>query len=404
MKAARLSAVAIAAAALLAATAQARPWRVQTIATPGPALSRGLDVLPDGRAAVVLERSVGRSTRLELRIAGRSRPLDSHSRTFSAVQIAHDSRGRLVVTWSRYTGELFAWTAATRTRQIASAAADASLAVTPDGRAVLAYSTRGGPFVARGFVRSGFGRSESIGTTTSNATPAIAISAAGRIVVAWNAGDGVIALRSAAGGAPFGSTRAVRLRARDPGTVVTGQVPRIAMTSDGRAIVVVYSVLARGARIADARVEAFAWTVRAARPTSAATLSRGAMAGEPDVVASGKSARIAWTQQTRRTPRALWATRWTGKGPQRPNVYDTRALGGPVLLTVGRRDAVNAFYRAGGQRWFTVRLTAAGLYRGTSVVTPPGEEIAAIDVAAAGGRVAAAWTSGRGARVQLGRP
>jgi hypothetical protein len=179
------------------------------------------------------------------------------------------------------------------------------------------------------------------------------------------------------------------------------------LTNDGRAVVAVSSIELRSDRVsvADRRVEAFEWKSSAPHPSAAATLSRGAAAGGADVIARGKAAVIAWTQRPKGAPRALWATRWTGKGLQRPNVYDTRALGSPVLLTAAPRGAVDTFYRAAGNRWFTVRLSAAGLYRGTTTVTPPGEEIDEIDVASAGSHAAASWTlGGRIARVQLGRP
>jgi hypothetical protein len=65
---------------------------------------------------------------------------------------------------------------------------------------------------------------------------------------------------------------------------------------------------------------------------------------------------------------------------------------------------VNVFYRASGRRWFTVHLSAAGLFRGTSVVTPPGEQVASIDVATAGRHLAASWTAGPRAHIEIARP
>jgi hypothetical protein len=112
---------------------------------------------------------------------------------------------------------------------------------------------------------------------------------------------------------------------------------------------------------------------------------------------------IAWTQRPKGAPRSLWAARWTAKGLQKPSIYDTHALAAPVLLTPARAGAVDAFYRAGGLRWFTVRLSAAGRYAGTTVVTPPGESVALIDVAAAGPHRAAAWSTGS-RRARLAHP
>jgi hypothetical protein len=98
-------------------------------------------------------------------------------------------------------------------------------------------------------------------------------------------------------------------------------------------------------------------------------------------------------------------TRWAPTGIQRPNLYDTHNLDLPVLLTAAPKGGVDAYYEAGGQRWFTVRLSAAGLFTGTSPVTSPSLQIPLIEVAAEGARSIAAWTLGRrNARVQVGRP
>jgi hypothetical protein len=177
------------------------------------------------------------------------------------------------------------------------------------------------------------------------------------------------------------------------------------LTTSGRAVVSVSSDELRNHRVVDSRIEAFDWPVGKAHPSGAATLSRGAAAGTADIVAQGTSASIAWTQRPKGSPRALWVARWTPKGLQRPNLYDTRALGLPVLLAPAPGGALDVFYRAAGAHWFTVRLSAAGRFSGTSVVTPPGESIAAIDVASAGTHLVAAWTGrGGGPHVQLARP
>jgi hypothetical protein len=189
--------------------------------------------------------------------------------------------------------------------------------------------------------------------------------------------------------------------------------PDVVMTSTGRAVVAVSSFELRGSSpvpgqkpvVVDQRVEAFDWARKATRPSATATLSRGAAAGTADVVAQGASALIAWTQQPPGGPRALWVARWAPTGLQRPNLYDTHNLELPVLLTRAARGAVDVYYQAGGRRWFTVRLSAAGLFTGTASVTPPGEQVPLIDVAAEGSRTIAGWTVGRrNARVQIARP
>src|SRR5947208_3803050 len=74
-------------AALIAAPAEARPWNVQTVSTHGVAFSRGVDVLPNGRAAVLLQRRSAGGNRLELRVGRGTRTLDIASRSFLSTQI-----------------------------------------------------------------------------------------------------------------------------------------------------------------------------------------------------------------------------------------------------------------------------------------------------------------------------
>ena len=208
-----------------------------------------------------------------------------------------------------------------------------------------------------------------------------------------------------------GAIRGVTLRAPAPGNTLATGAPKVVITSAGRAVIVVSGSEIRSTTapdptpvVTDRRVEAFEWTGPSARPSAVATLSRGAAAGDADAIANGARAVIAWTQQPRDAPRSLWIAKWTPRGLQRPNVYDTRILDPPVLLTPASRGAVNAFYST-AQRWFTVRLNAAGVYRGTSTVTPPGIQTEAIDAAAAGRHAVAAWTvRDRGTFVQLARP
>ena len=158
-------------------------------------------------------------------------------------------------------------------------------------------------------------------------------------------------------------------------------------------------------RVVDSRVEAFDWPVGDTHPSGAATLSRGAAAGSADIVAQGTSAAIAWTQRPKGSPRAFWVARWSKKGLERPNLYDTRALGLQALLAPAPSGTLDVFYRAAGAHWFTVRLSRAGRFSGTSAVTPPGDDVGAIDVASAGIRVVAAWTGrGGGPRVQVAKP
>ncbi len=358
---------------------------------------------------MALERVRRPRSLLQLRIGPSLRTLDTTGAL--DLELGHDAQGRIVVAWLRRLEggsiQAFGWTPSGGRQQISSGTADVrsvSLGVSRTGRAALAYSSSQGIFVARRAPGSGFSPHERV---AAGGSPDVAVSNRGRVVVAWAEGASVVA-RAANGAAPFGTPYAVPLRASGAGNVIALETPKVVMTRNGRAVAVVSSGEARGSAggaVVDRRVEAFEWKASAPRPSGAATLSRQAQAGAADVVAHGDAAVIAWTQRPKGSPRALWTTRWTKGGIQRPNVYDTRDLGLPVLLTSAPHGAVDAFYRAGGPRWFTVRLNAAGIYRGTSTVTPPGEQVVSIDVAAQGAHTAAVWTIGkRSTRVQIARP
>jgi hypothetical protein len=379
----------------------------------GVAVSRAIDVLPSGRTVVLLERRGASANRLELRLASRTRLLDRAPSGFLDADLQHDGHGRIVITWRRsLTGagavQAFAWTASRGRQQVSDSPNGVnavSLSVAPSGRAAIAYRSTGSVFVSRRTAGSAFRKPEVVATAGAEpVAPAVGTTSNGRVVVAWTASRRVMVRATSRAGA-FGSPQAVLLRPPDAGATLVSGPPRLVVTSDGRAVVAVSSAELRGLSVIDRRVEAFDWPPAAQHPSGAATLSRGAAAGVADAVATGKAVAIGWTQGVAGSPRALWMTRWTSKGPQRPNVYDTRALDAPVLLTRAPRGAVDAFYRAGDRRWFTVRLSAAGLYRGTSVVTPPGKPVSTIEAAAAGRHVAAAWTLRDGAtRVQIATP
>lgn len=415
MKTIRLSGIALLATALIApAPAEARPWSVRELPTQGPVFSRGVDVLPSGRAAVLLQRTAGASNRLELRVGGRTRLLDTAAHPFLSTDVQHDARGRLVVVWRRIidgTTQVFAWTTKGGRQQVSAARKDVgrvSLTVAASGRAALAHWSPEGISVVRGAAGHGFSSGTSVAPAgTFDAQPGIAVASGGRLVVAWTDGRRILS-RATNGPGPLGSPQPVALRAPSAGSTLVAGAPRVVMTTESRAVVTVTSSELRGgppASVADRRVEAFDWPIAAARPSAAATFSRGAAAGDADLVAQGASAVIAWTQRPQGAPRALWVTRWTSKGLQRPNLYDTHALGLPVLLTLAPKGAVNVFYEAGGQRWFTVRLSATGLFGGTATVTPPGQKVPLIDVAAEGSGAIAGWTVGkRSPRVQVARP
>jgi hypothetical protein len=363
---------------------------------------------------VLLQRRAGSQNGLELRIGGQRRLLDRSPSGFLDADVQHDSHGRLVVTWRRsFAGggaaQAFAWTSSGGKQQVSDAANGVNavtLSVAPSGRAGIAYRATESVFVARRAAGRGFQKAEMVASTGAGAvSPGIGVTSGGRIVAAWSDGRSGILARAASGGASFGPMQVVLLRAPQAGAALVPGSPKVVMTAGGRAVVSISSDELGNHQVLDSRVEVFDWPVGAAHPSGAATLSRDSAAGTADIVAQGTAAVIAWTQRSKGSPRALWVARWTTKGIQRPNLYDTRALGLAVLLTPAPNGALDLFYRASGPRWFTVRLSAAGRFTGTSSVTPAGESVSAIDVASAARRRAAAWTRRDGpARVEVARP
>jgi len=155
-------------------------------------------VLPNGRTALLFQRRVGPATRLELRVGGRIRTLDSGRGAYFEAKLDDDSHGRIVVVWLRFnrTGgpaELFAWSARAGRQQLSGGDNPATLAmaVAPSGRAAVAYWSPKGVFVARAAAGRGFSRPESVDATSRPAArPGIGVTSGGRTVVACSDGRG----------------------------------------------------------------------------------------------------------------------------------------------------------------------------------------------------------------------
>src|SRR4029450_3223797 len=162
------------------------------------------------------------------------------------------------------------------------------------------------------------------------APPGVAVQGKGRPVIAWVDSQGRLMLRRADPGAPFGTSQLAQLRPAGQGTNVFRDGPAVVATGDGRAVVAIRTVEYRAGAVVDSRVEALDWRLAAARPYAAAAPCR--------------------------------------RPPARPATpYATPPPPPPPPPTPARNGAVDAFYRAGGLRWFTVRLSAAGRYTGTTV-------------------------------------
>jgi hypothetical protein len=424
-RAAGVAFIALLAAATVAAAANSPPWRVRTVPTTTATFLRGLEVLPGGRTAIVLQRRAGGRNRLELHDGRRSRALDVSRHAFIDADVGHDRRGRLVVAWRRIarTGgaiQLFVWTTGARTRQLSSlptSANSVSLDVAPNGRAIVAASSQGQVLAWRRAPGRRFGPPRQL-TPERSATsdPAASIAGGGRAVVAWGEGEAVAA-SSAEGNGPFGTPQVVRLRSAREGHSLVPAAPKIVLTSERRAVVAVSAAELRAASgpytepaIVATHVEAFDWAPGAGTPSAARTLSRGELAGAPDLIARGGSALVAWTERADgAAPRALRAAFWAARGPDRNHTYETRELGGPVVLAPAAAGGAQVFYRVTRGHWFTVHLAGSGLFSRTSVVTPPGRAVTVLEADGASRRAVAAWTgkTGRGDssnRIHLARP
>jgi len=396
------------------------------VRTTGPAFHRDLDVLPDGRTALALQRPVTRRTRLEyrrnrleLRIGRKVRTLDFARHTFDSAAIDHDRRGRLIAAWAEPdgAGAVSTWIAGRGIQQIGAPGlrvTQLSLDVAADGYAVLAFgSYEGGIFVTRRLPRRDFSAAQMLSGQEPGFGLAAGVSSGGRAVVAWHR-DRRITVRASDNFGPFGPLRTVELRTRAR-TLVAGTL-ELAITDEGRAVVAV-STREFGpggpgeGELVAARVAAFDWSPRRPGPSPPRILSEEAVTtGGAEVLATGRAAIIAWTERVAsNAPRTLRAVSWTARGPSRAHEYETRKLGIPVALTPARGQGAHVFYRVRGGRWYTVRLSHAGLFRNTTQVTPPSDFVLQIDVAGRGRRAAAAWTVRRGRtnaswRVQVARP
>ena len=339
---------------------------------------------------------------------------------FDSTHIGHDSHGRLLIAWRRLlvpgAAQAFAWTSKSGRQQVSAvqkSVTDVSLAIAGNGRAALGFVSNDGLFVARRSPGSAFAAPESLaqpGTFASG--PGVAVTRRGRVVAAWLRGTGVVA-RAAEGAAPFGPAQTVALRPagrghdagrgpaegrhHEPGAGGGGRLLLRAPPDRGRAAV--RGPARGGVRLARARrAPVGGGDALAKRLRGRGGRGRTGSLGRDRVDATGAVG----------APGALGDDVDDEGRPATP-VYNTHALAAPVVLTPGPGAAVNVFYRAGGPRWFTVRLTAAGLYAGTSNVTPAGQAVALIYAASTGNRAAAAWHAQLGSsagsrRVQVARP
>lgn len=192
-----------------AAAAAAPSWSVRTVASDGPAFSRGIDVLPGGRVATLLELGASGQWTLELRVGTQRTVLARGPHGFGPVEIKHDARGRLTVIWStittrRGTRRLFAWTDG-RTQTISRGAASVnvvSFAEASDGAAVLAYYQQDHVRVARRAPDAAAFEAPQDLTPDPGAAdfPVTAVAPGGDAVVAF----GDVAVRAPGAAQPFG--------------------------------------------------------------------------------------------------------------------------------------------------------------------------------------------------------
>jgi hypothetical protein len=410
--------VVLAAAALApgSASAAAGPWPARTVATGGSAFADGVDGLPNGSVATLLERRSGRSSRLELWIGSRHTLVATspNGHSFGA-RMGHDRRGRIVVAWATIPGhtgarQAYAWTAAHGVQRLTSgtrSVVDADVAVAPDGRAaIVAPQTgdSGGGAIARGSTTGGFA-AQPIGSGDVGFPSFVGIADDATVTVGWTDRRGV-GLARAAWGAPFGAAVHVPVDHLDDTTMT--------VTGAGRAVVAVKQTALQLDGSFTRDVSAFTWDPGAAAPTAPIRLSQG-QAGTPAAQAVGDRAFVVWRQArtTRSAPATLGAAVFA-PGAAAPSTRLTvpgrGGAGGPLgaIALAPSGTGVRPYFSVGGSVHST-HVSASGRVSGTSVALGPAEGRPRVSAAEADGRPVVVWSryhfEGKpGFRIRIARP
>jgi len=374
-----------------AAAAAAPSWSVRTVASDGPAFSRGIDVLPGGRVATLLELGASGQQALELRVGTQRTVLARSPHGFGPVEIKHDARGRLTVIWStistrRGTRRLFAWTDG-RTQTISRGAASvnvASFAEASDGAAVLAYYQQDHVRVARRAPDAAAFEAPQDLTPDPGAAdlPVTAVAPGGDAVVAF----GDVAVRAPGAAQPFGQRQRFAIDGTRSGE------SRVAIDDQGTAVLAFRTIGGDGAGSTQSSVRAATWSADAPAPNASALLSRTPRAGVPVAVATGDQVVVAFKEAADATSQATLRSvvlRSDGSSVTSTGAF-RGAVAGPVTATrsgtglrvFGRdRSAISA-----------VRVDVSARLSAPEVVARD-PHVFVVDPAEAGGRAVALWTT-----------
>jgi hypothetical protein len=415
LSAACAATLALVPAAGAAADAQATTWPVRTVATGGAAFGAGVDGLPGGAVATLLERRGGFGSRLELWI-GRRHTLIAASQRGHAFgpRLAHDRRGRVVVAFtvvpdSGGARRAYVWTAAHGVQTLWAgprSAGAVSLAVAPDGRAAAGVSGIAPATIARGTTASGFGAPEQLPAGAPARYPSDVGIADDGTVTAAGRDDGGVAFTRAAWGRPFSAPVVVPVANADESS--------FAVTAGGRAVFAVkQTVPVRGGAGSMRTVSTIAWDAGAAAPGPPQVVSRG-QAGSPAVLAVGDTAFAVWRQAatTRSEPATLAVATIPDGGAAhvRFTIPGLGGAGGPLgpITLAPSGSGVRPYFAVGGSI-HTTHVDARGRVSGTSVALGPAEGRPMIAAAEAGGRPVVVFTrqlfdGNAGYRVRIARP
>jgi hypothetical protein len=413
MKARSILIAVVLAAALTAPPAHA--WPARPIATVARTTDlRGIAGLPGGRTAVLLETHAlarGRPDGLELR-TGAGRVVVARSPSgFQQTALGHDAAGRLTVMWvtgSDRTGgmRVRVWSDG-RTTPLSASVLFASLAVAPDGGAVVAWSARNHDFaVMRRPGAQAFGAPQDLTPAGNLGGPFVAVARGGGAVVA----SGALVTRADPATGVFGPPQTMAPAAADGSPSVAAEA--VALTDAGRAVVTLRVGASSVIQLVD-------WPAAASAPSVPVTLSTQSpnFPPRPAGAANGDRVTIVYAEgplpeisgrircPTRLPPRQLGVAVLDPAGAVTASALGPVDVGDFTLAPVG--PAVRVFLRApGGVR--ATRLDAQARPLGTSAITTDRRRCVlsfAADETAAG--PIAAWSEpvrGGRSRVMLAQP
>lgn len=282
-----LALFALVTAMLLAASgAASAAWTVQTVHTGADAVLYAFDAAPDGRLAILYRDGDA----LKLRVGSATTVLERDIDDFIDVGLGHDTQGRFAVAWSRSVAgrrSVVVWTEDRREELPVpqEVIIGLSLAVAPDGSAVLALSGYANQWVAR---RTGgeapFTAPVEIGSRSGAEATAV-ITPDGEAVVAWEREGGFSVTRAFAGAA---FPRAQRIRV--PGKELTS----LQVTDAGLVVLSGRSLVEREDGGSDRRSILATWP-RGGTPTAIRILSPAGRDGSPaQALARGSRVLLAW--------------------------------------------------------------------------------------------------------------